>query len=129
MKFSDIVNVVIVEINLIATLGAGHCDVIELVLDERILCLVNAVVNNVVGEILKGLCSRLTVIEEKSHILVENFSEFLNNVVWLAVTLNLILLKIGDTNLLGRDVAVNPLKGTLVNFKREVFRLHLSREG
>ena len=55
MKFADVVNIVIIEINLVVALGAGHCYVIELVFNKRILSLVNAVVVNLVGKILEGL--------------------------------------------------------------------------
>ena len=54
MKLADIVNVVIIENNLVVALGAGHCYVVELVLDERILSFVNAVVVHLVGKILEG---------------------------------------------------------------------------
>ena len=128
MKFADVVNIVIIEINLVVALGAGHCYVIELVLNKRILSLVNAVVVNLVGEILEGLWSRLAVVEEKGHIVVKNLAELLNDVIRLAVTLNLVFLKVCYAHLLSRDILIDTCKRTFVNLEWEEFRRDLTGE-
>ena len=128
-EFPHVVHVVIVKSNLVVAFRAAHGHIVETVFLKGLTVAFHAISPNFPRIVLQGKCSRLFVIHEDSHILVHHFGDFLVDEIRLSVSLNLVFLNVGHTQVLRRELLIDLRQIPLVGFEDQVIPVHTTQHG